>query len=90
MDNKTFELSNSYLNEIKDTLEKYINKKVNVAEIVATSKKTPKITNYEGIMLSVSKNIFNIKMDLGKNCSIVKSFLLSDILINKISISLIK
>ena len=88
MDSKQFEITAQNIQNIRINLEKFLNKYVCISEIVGTSKKQPKILKSYGKLISISKNIFSIEEKLGTNNKVVKSFQLSDILINKISIEL--
>lgn len=87
MDNKQIELTNKNINEVKDILSTLINKKVLINEIVGTTKKMPKYTTHTGVLVSISKNLFNIEQHIG-SYKIIKSFQLNDILIGKIAIYL--
>lgn len=75
------------ITKIKNDLEQYHGKTV----VVDTNGNAPKYNSkIQGEFVSVSANLFSIKIPLGKSGSIIKSFPLNDIAINKISIQEVK
>lgn len=72
------------LSKIRTSLQKYCGKEVVVTTNGNLSKNNQPI---QGVFISVSTNLFSVKMHLGKNGTIIKSFSINDVAINKISIT---
>lgn len=84
-------ITNNGLNEhdnAKQIIEKFLNKKVKIILKVGNTKNSNKCLTYVGVINSVSKNLFCLKQDLGKDYSATSSFTINDFLINKVTISL--